>query len=36
MVGELLRFRIDHHSLHLFGKCNELLESGNCKHKIKK
>lgn len=33
MVGELLRFKIEHHSLHLFGKCSELAEKGFCMHK---
>ena len=33
MVGELLRFKIDHHSLHLFGHCTTLMETGNCKNK---
>jgi len=32
MVGELLKFNIDHHSLHLFGKCKELTETGTCKY----
>jgi Fur family transcriptional regulator, ferric uptake regulator len=32
MVGELLKFKIDHHSLHLFGKCSELAENGSCIH----
>lgn len=35
MVGELLHFRIDHHSLHLFGKCNELAEKGVCRNQAK-
>ena len=33
MVGDLLKFKIDHHSLHLFGHCRELLERGVCKYK---
>jgi Fur family ferric uptake transcriptional regulator len=33
MIGDLLRFNIDHHSLHLFGKCKELSEHGVCKYK---
>jgi Fur family transcriptional regulator, ferric uptake regulator len=32
MIGDLLHFSIDHHSLHLFGKCRELSEKGTCKH----
>ena len=34
MIGDLLRFRIDHHSLHLFGDCNELAERGDCKYRL--
>lgn len=33
MIGDLLKFRIDHHSLHLFGKCAELAETGSCSRK---
>jgi len=33
MIGELLKFKIDHHSLHLFGKCTELAEKGKCPNK---
>jgi Fur family ferric uptake transcriptional regulator len=33
MIGDLLRFKIDHHSLHLFGKCSDLSEKGHCIHK---
>jgi len=32
MVGDLLKFNISHHSLHLFGRCKELDEKGQCKH----
>ncbi|REJ84837.1 MAG: transcriptional repressor [Bacteroidetes bacterium] len=34
MMGDLLKFDISHHSLHLFGKCRELAETGSCKHQI--
>jgi Fur family ferric uptake transcriptional regulator len=30
-MGELLRFRVNHHSLNLYGKCNY-----ECEHKVKK
>ena len=33
MIGDLLKFKIEHHSLHLFGKCQALLETGRCPHK---
>ncbi len=33
MIGDLLKFNIDHHSLHLFGKCKELAEAGTCKYR---
>ena len=33
MIGELLKFKIEHHSLHLFGKCSQLSETGQCIHK---
>ena len=33
MIGELLKFKIEHHSLHLFGKCAKLSETGQCEHK---
>ncbi len=33
MIGELLKFKIEHHSLHLFGKCSELADKGSCSHK---
>jgi Fur family ferric uptake transcriptional regulator len=32
MVGDLLKFSISHHSLHLFGQCKELAEKGQCRH----
>jgi Fur family ferric uptake transcriptional regulator len=35
MIGDLLKFRIEHHSLHLFGKCTQLSETGQCVHKQK-
>ena len=31
MIGDLLKFNIDHHSLHLFGRCKELL-AGSCRN----
>jgi Fur family transcriptional regulator, ferric uptake regulator len=34
MIGDLLKFKIEHHSLHLFGRCKELSEKGSCKHRI--
>ncbi|CAN5648001.1 N/A [soil metagenome] len=34
MVGELLKFKIEHHSLHLFGRCGELIENGKCRNKM--
>lgn len=39
MMGEILDFKVTHHSLNLFGKCNKLAETGSCSHfdnKIKK
>jgi Fur family ferric uptake transcriptional regulator len=33
MIGDLLKFNITHHSLHLFGKCRELAANGTCKYK---
>src|SRR5437764_10782984 len=33
MMGDLLKFNITHHSLHLFGKCRELAASGFCPNK---
>ena len=32
MMGEILNFKITHHSLNLFGKCNSLLTNGACDH----
>ena len=32
MMGEILRFDIHSHSLHLFGNCRELKEKGSCPH----
>jgi len=32
MMGEILNFKITHHSLNLFGKCNQLVSEGYCKH----
>ncbi len=32
MVGELLHFKVTHHSLNLFGKCSELEEKGKCQY----
>jgi Fur family ferric uptake transcriptional regulator len=32
MMGDILRFDVDSHSLHLFGNCRELKEKGTCKH----
>ena len=36
MIGELLKFRIENHSLHLFGKCSQLADTGTCVHKVTK
>jgi Fur family transcriptional regulator, ferric uptake regulator len=36
MMGELLDFDIDHHSLNLFGKCRKLSRDGKCEHFNKK
>ncbi|MFM2206043.1 MAG: hypothetical protein RL213_18 [Bacteroidota bacterium] len=33
MMGDILRFDINSHSLHLFGNCRELREKGDCKHR---
>ena len=35
MIGSLLKFNIDHHSLYLFGKCQQLIQNGKCQHKAK-
>lgn len=32
MMGEILNFKVTHHSLNLFGKCNRLAETGRCDH----
>ncbi len=32
MMGEILDFKVTHHSLNLFGKCNKLAETGTCAH----
>ncbi|MFM7079440.1 MAG: Fur family transcriptional regulator [Bacteroidota bacterium] len=32
MMGEILDFKVTHHSLNLFGKCNQLSETGSCIH----
>ncbi|NNF02130.1 MAG: transcriptional repressor [Bacteroidia bacterium] len=31
-IGDILNFNISHHSLNLFGKCRNLIESGACKN----
>ena len=36
MIGDLLKFKIENHSLHLFGKCSQLSETGQCVHKVGK
>jgi Fur family ferric uptake transcriptional regulator len=33
MMGDILKFNVTHHSLNLFGKCRELMESGTCKYR---
>ncbi len=32
MTEQLLNFKITHHSLNFFGKCNNLAEKGTCEH----
>ena len=32
LAGEILNFEITHHSLNLFGKCQNLIKSGKCIH----
>ncbi len=32
LAGELLKFKITHHSLNLYGECAELKEKGSCQH----
>lgn len=36
MMGEILNFSVTHHSLNLFGKCNQLKEKGVCENYSKK
>jgi len=33
MAGELLNFSISSHALTFFGKCNKLVENGQCENK---
>ena len=35
MMGDILRFDIESHALHLFGHCRELKEKGSCLHQAK-
>ncbi|MFM7217803.1 MAG: Fur family transcriptional regulator [Bacteroidota bacterium] len=35
MMGEILRFDVSSHALHLFGHCRELKEKGVCSHNNK-
>ena len=32
MMGEILGFQVTHHSLNLYGKCNNLLTKGSCEN----
>jgi len=32
MMGDILNFKVTHHSLNLFGKCNKLVSEGKCEH----
>ncbi|MCE9538166.1 MAG: transcriptional repressor, partial [Bacteroidetes bacterium] len=32
-AGDILGFKIDHHSLNLFGKCCKLAKNGTCENK---
>lgn len=32
-AGDILGFKIDHHSLNLFGRCGKLAKHGTCEHK---
>ncbi len=32
-ASEILGFNVDHHSLNLFGRCNNLSKNGICEHK---
>ena len=34
MMGDILRFDVASHSLHLFGNCRELKEKGICQHAV--
>ena len=36
MMGELLNFKISHHSLNLYGKCGKLSGKGSCEHYTKR
>jgi len=36
MMGEILNFKISHHSLNLFGKCNKLSSDGSCEYMLAK
>ena len=36
MMGEILGFQVTHHSLNLYGKCNNLLTNGTCVNLKKK
>ncbi len=33
MMGELLKFKVTHHSLNLYGKCTMLAGTGNCQYR---
>jgi Fur family ferric uptake transcriptional regulator len=32
VMGDLLNFNVTHHSLNLFGKCRDLINTGQCKN----
>src|SRR5205814_3700166 len=32
MMGQLLSFDISHHSLNLYGHCNQMKKTGSCQH----
>jgi hypothetical protein len=34
-MGNLLRFQIHHHSLNLYGSCDQLKTEGSCPQSIK-
>ena len=36
MMGDILKFKITHHSLNLYGKCNHLHQHGGCENYPKK